>query len=442
MPAPAPVPVPVPVPTPTPTPTPVPTPVPVPPPAPSPTALLNTFGLGINCHEANYYSAPWVFTDAWKQASAWTADAWGFYAGAPGRDGALSVLSWDGTGTLTPEGTNLTFPSANRVQFNPPANRHFTVRRVGDVSNVRLVRVADATVTSLFHPLYIANLRNFKVTRFLEIADVNSSTTSAWAGRVTGDRIVSGLGMSYENMLAVCAEANTVPWFCVPHLATDDYVRQLAQLIAARRPTGQVIIEWSNEVWNGAFTQQQYAQAQGVALGLDTNAFAACLRYQARRSREIWAIMGPILGSRMLRVLGGQHAGPSNSGLLLSAVGAGGCDALATAPYFQSMSGVPAINTLTVQQKARADAAGVPLIAYEGGPHMPLYATNATAGIYEATRALLDGWRAAGGGLFCYFADCYRPHSTWGAWGALEEQNQPLAQAAKQRALLDSIAQP
>ncbi len=75
--------------------------------------------------------------------------------------------------------------------------------------------------------------------------------------------------MAYEHMVLLANTVGADPWLCVPHAASDDYVRRLAALVlASLRPDLTVYLEYSNEVWNGLFGQGVYAAAQGRALGL------------------------------------------------------------------------------------------------------------------------------------------------------------------------------
>jgi hypothetical protein len=80
-----------------------------------------------------------------------------------------------------------------------------------------------------------------------------------------------------------------------------------------------------------------------------------------------------------------------------------------------------------------ASARGLPLNAYEGGQTLLsggdqgnafdltdfLARANRDARMGAATTALLEGWKALGGGLFNYYADIGAP-SLFGYWGALE----------------------
>jgi hypothetical protein len=58
------------------------------------------------------------------------------------------------------------------------------------------------------------------------------------------------------------------PWFCMPHFASDDYIRNFAQLVlSSLRPDVKVYVEYSNEVWGTLFPGGQYAQIMGLREG-------------------------------------------------------------------------------------------------------------------------------------------------------------------------------
>jgi hypothetical protein len=85
------------------------------------------------------------------------------------------------------------------------------------------------------------------------------------AGRVggpprTGDLgYATAKGVPVERMVELANTLGADPWFCVPHQASDDYVRQFASLLHARLDPGlRPHIEYSNEVWNRGFAQSQW----------------------------------------------------------------------------------------------------------------------------------------------------------------------------------------
>ena len=62
--------------------------------------------------------------------------------------------------------------------------------------------------------------------------------------------------MPLEVMIDLANACNASPWFCIPHLADDQFVAEFAQTVKARlKPNFEVYVEYSNEVWNFQFAQ-------------------------------------------------------------------------------------------------------------------------------------------------------------------------------------------
>ncbi|MFM7259105.1 MAG: dockerin type I domain-containing protein, partial [bacterium] len=254
------------------------------------------------------------------------------------------------------------------------------------------------------------------------------------------------------------------PWFCIPHLASDDYVRRSAQLIHARlRPGLRVWVEHSNETWNGAFPQASYVQQRGLALGLATDAWQAGWFWHSRRSVQIFQIFSEVFGSArpLQRVMGGFVTVPWGNEQALSFEDADlATDVLAIAPYFGHEWGservgearqmtstqlvqalrtqsLPPVLALIGENRALAKSHGVGLVAYEGGHHLaapqlpwndPVHAVFHSAARSSAMGTLyadyLDAWDAAGGGAFVNFSLC-GGFTQWGCWSVLEWITQP-----------------
>jgi hypothetical protein len=90
----------------------------------------------------------------------------------------------------------------------------------------------------------------------------------------SADRVVLEInpGVAYENLIEMSSkEAGADPWFCVPHLATYDYVRAMAELIATSRvmlgPDVTVYVELSNEVWNTIVWNKQMGKLRSKQSG-------------------------------------------------------------------------------------------------------------------------------------------------------------------------------
>jgi hypothetical protein len=330
----------------------------------------------------------------------------------------------------------------------------------------------------LFHPKFLATMRNYRAVRFMDWAATNGSSQTVWSGRPKpGDaRWSTAKGVPVEIMLELANRLAADAWFTLPHQADDDYVMQYARLVKqSLRADLKAYVEYSNEVWNYGFGQANYARSQGVALGLSADQYEAARRFYTKRSVEIFGIWSREFSdpARLVRVMGSQAVNSWLSGELLDYQNAkASTDALAIAPYFGGQfqaevatwtldqlfaslqASMPEVIASMSAQATLAAARGVRLVAYEGGQHLvgsggnennaalnTLFdAANRDARMGELYRTYLDGWKTAGGQLFLHYYNC-GGYSKWGRWGSLESPEQPRAAAPKYDALQRFIEQ-
>lgn len=336
-----------------------------------------------------------------------------------------------------------------------------------------------------FHPLFLSRLAAFENVRFMDAGHTNDSPLVSWAERTTPARYTQTgpRGIALELMAELANVLGAEPWICIPHLADDDYVRECARLLRDQvDPELTIHVEYSNETWNSIFSQTGWVQSQGAALGLDPNPLAAGQKYAALRSLEIWEIFAEEIpdSSRLCRVLATQSASVSVTNTRFAALADPVLnpaftmpDALAIAPYFGHIyspddlpplaPAYPAVDELfdveipalfdTVRQhvraqKAVADEKGARLTCYEAGQHFVgifgaenddvltqiLQDANRDPRMFSAYVEYLDLLDGEGVELCDHFTYA-GGWSKWGSWGALEYQDQPLAEAPKHRAL-------
>jgi hypothetical protein len=285
-------------------------------------------------------------------------------------------------------------------------------------------------------------------------------------------------------MIDLCNRTNVDPWFCMPHKADDDTIRQFARLTKERLdPALRVYVEYSNEVWNSQFAQHHYAAEQGVQAGIavkEKNSQAAW-HYTALRSVQIFKIWEEVFGGheRLVRVLPSQAANPAVSEAVLSFQDAyKHADALAVAPYMGftvgrgKLSNAEELAELTVDQlldrfekqgfadslarmrqcKAIADKYEVKLLAYEAGQHMVAMTKDTeltgrlTRLMHEANRhprmgqmyeRYFDAWADAGGGVMAHFSSI-GGWSKYGSWGLMEHFDSNPADYPKFTAVMNA----
>lgn len=283
----------------------------------------------------------------------------------------------------------------------------------------------------------------------------------------------------------------------MPHKADDEYVRQLAILLRDRlNPDLKVYLEYSNEVWNSDWPfklQRDWANLQGMQLGLSSIDGEAGYRYTAKRSAEIFKIFDDVFGTdadRVLNILAGFQANTAIAEEILATFNQASVNGVPVNPwgvkadmfaiaayfggdvadelFFSGQSGSVSIDrvldelaadlvedvvyNLTMHREL-LDEWDLPIVAYEGG--QSLWArTDASradsvligklndanrhqrmAAIYED---MFDAWFGNGGSLFMHYS-LLTHHDQWGSFGSLENQDQSLSIAPKQRALMELI---
>lgn len=407
----------------------------------------------------------------------------------PGHPAGTYTCLYKGIGELRFWGDvqNVKLLGPGRLQFSSKGTDtiFLDLRKTDPSDPVREIQVLLPECESVaadnpFHPHFLQRTAQFGVIRFMDWMDTNNSKIRAWADRPHPSDFSQAIkGVSLEYMIDLCNRLEVDPWFCIPHLADDDYVRQFATLVKARlKPGLKVYIEHSNEVWNGQFAQARHARDEGLRLKLADNEFQAQLFYHSMRSTQIFAIFEQVFGGtdRLVRVLGSQSANVWVSEQIMDFQNAyQHADALAIAPYFGHALGSPktarevaAMPVEAILEQCRADlernqqtttdtlakakARELVLIAYEAGQHLvgiqgaenddaltaKLHAVNRSPGMKNLYLEYMNGWKQAGGQLMAIFSSVSAP-SKWGSWGILESEFQNPATAPKYQAVLEFL---
>jgi len=258
-------------------------------------------------------------------------------------------------------------------------------------------------------------------------------------------------------------------------LADNDYVRRFARVVHERLdPDLNVYVEYSNEVWNGMFSQNRWAGEQGIERGFAEKPWEAAWRFTAYRSVQVFDVWENVFGGRerLIRVLPTQAANPYVSERVLEFQDAyRHADALAVAPYVScnvpargdrltadevaawsveqlldhvEQKSLPQSIDWIKRQKELADKYDLKLIAYEGGQHLVgvgggennerMTALMQQANRHERMGHIYDqyyqAWTDAGGDMFCYFSSVGR-WSKWGSWGIIEHYDDDTLDSPK-----------
>ena len=137
--------------------------------------------------------------------------------------------------------------------------------------NVRVFE-GDEPGGQTFRSAFLDRLSGMSVLRFMDWMETNNSKLVRWDERPRHDRYAQTEGgVALEFMVELANASGIPPWFTMPHLADDDYVRAFAEQVRSTLdPALGVHVEYSNEVWNGLFEQSLHAQKEGLNSGCRT----------------------------------------------------------------------------------------------------------------------------------------------------------------------------
>lgn len=484
-------------------------------------ATNDNASLGINLGGVTYWSSEIVFVDLFKHSQTFKSQApgKGYAQGGPldltddgyvrslaagGQFADSIVLSqpalgypegiytclYDGRGKIAfAYGVETVDERPGRVRIRVKASQNLLTLRLTETDSsdpVRNIRVIlpgfeNAYEQQPFHPDFLKRWERFSTLRFMDFQRTNNSEQTDWADRATPMFQTQGddAGVALEYMIRLSNTLGADPWFCIPHMASDDYVRSFAEMVKAGLDPGlKIYVEYSNECWNGIFEQARYCRDKGKELGLSGNGYQAQLRYYSKRSVEIFRIWEEVFGGadRLVRVLAAQSANPWTSEQVMDFEDANEhADVLGIAPYFGNALGDPKKQDETAQmtvdevldrcaefiaegnatiarQAELAKQRGLRLVAYEGGQHLVGYggAENNekltelfhAANRHPRMKALyldyLAGWKQSGGALMAIFSSM-GTYSKWGSWGLFEYHGQDPAEAPKYQAVMQFL---
>jgi hypothetical protein len=338
---------------------------------------------------------------------------------------------------------------------------------------------AGGTPVSPFHPVFLQRLAPYKVLRFMNWQRTNNSpmTTAKQLPSLQDARWSTSMGAPIELMMQLANTLHADPWINVPHQADDALMMRMAQVARQSLDKDRVLyVEYSNEVWNGMFTQSVDVGQRGR--GLRRDAYAGLLAAAAERASAVFRAFEPAFGAdHLVRVVGSQAANAWTSDELLSSPPLQGhVDALAIAPYFGISLGeaaktsavtdldalftilhrdaLPEATAWMVAQQKVATKHGVEMIAYEGGQHLvgvgPVVDDARINALFDAAQrdprmaglydSYLNAWQQSGGHLFVHFTST-SAWSKWGRWGAAPTQTEPLQGAPKLSSLIRFVQQ-
>ena len=161
---------------------------------------------------------------------------------------------------------------------------------------------------ALFNPDWITRLRGARALRFMDWGRTNDSTLQHWPDRpqVT-DYSWEPSGVPLEVMIRLANEMGADPWFTLPHMADDDFIRRAAELVRDQLdPDLRAYVELSNEVWNWQFGQARWAEDQARARWGQEGQWQQFYAMRAAQMVMIWDEVFAGQRDRLIRVIATQ----------------------------------------------------------------------------------------------------------------------------------------
>jgi hypothetical protein len=312
-------------------------------------------------------------------------------------------------------------------------------------------------------------LADFGVIRFMDFTQTNGSPIVSWSDRTPSNYYTQAKygGAAWEYVVQLANTLHKDIWINIPHKANDAYVDSLASFIqAGLNPALKIYLEYSNEVWNGGFSQHAECAQMAQNIGFSGQPWERAWKYTAKRSADVFDAFEQVFSdnSRLVKIIPSQAANSWLTNQLVTFFndpaynpGQVTADAIAIAPYFghtvaDNIVANNQVNTITTpqiiealrddlaeagnwitQNAAVADNHHLTLVAYEGGQHLvgtgsninnavltqKLIAANRDSAMQALYCDYLDLWYQNTTTLFCHYASIQR-YSPYGSWGLME----------------------
>jgi len=180
---------------------------------------------------------------------------------------------------------------------------------IRDIQVVKQENIPLHEVGALFNPLWIKRIKDQRLVRFMDWMKTNDSTISAWSDRPkVSNYTYADRGVPMEIMVDLANEIGADPWFTLPHMATDEYMRRFAEYVRDNLdPALKAHVELSNEVWNWQFQQAQWAEAEASKRWGQQYKWVEFYGMRAAQMADIWlAAFGSEAPKRLVRVISTQ----------------------------------------------------------------------------------------------------------------------------------------
>jgi hypothetical protein len=186
---------------------------------------------------------------------------------------------------------------------------HKTGNYIRDIVVVKESNIPLYEAGVIFNPHWVTRIKDLRSVRFMDWMFTNASDQSEWSDRPNAaDYTYTHKGVPLEIMVQLANEIGADPWFNMPHLATDEYMRNFAQYVLdTLDPKLKTHVEYSNELWNFSFLQTAWALKEAKARWGETgeSPWMQFVGMKAANMAAIWTdVYGAATSDRLTRVIG------------------------------------------------------------------------------------------------------------------------------------------
>lgn len=166
----------------------------------------------------------------------------------------------------------------------------------------------------VFNPDFVVKIQDLRSLRYMDWMFTNGSPKVTWDDRARiDDYSYFRRGVPVEHLVALANLVGADPWFCMPHMADESYLRGYAEAVQSTLdPRLKSYVEYSNEVWNRVFPQATWAVEQAEARWGDAAGDDAWMQFAGLRAAEVADIWTEVYGAeaeaRLVNVIG-VHTG-------------------------------------------------------------------------------------------------------------------------------------